>query len=385
MTFQPGLLVAAARAATGLEDLGDDSVFEGLEALCASLDADALLNDLGVAALSGNIERSLANRLRVIDWENRHRVALQAERIVSPVVVIGMFRAGTTLMSYLLDQDARHRALLRWEATDSVPPPTPETFRSGERVDAARAGEAMMDAINPKFKAIHHEEADGPTECITLLAQGMMSLSWEAIANIGSYSDWLLGVDQRPAYAYHHQALRVLQSGGVRGRWTLKSPHHAIALDSLVAEYPDAKLVLLHRDPLVLCASVCSLIGTLSGTFTGADHRATIAHHWPTLLEASIARINAFRRARPDVAILDVQYRDLVTEPLATLATIYDFIDQDFDTVTESRVVEYLRTHPKGRFGEHRYDLEALGLRRGELEERFGSYRDQYGIAAESV
>ena len=73
-----------------------------------------------------------------------------------------------------------------------------------------------------------------------------------------------MGVDQRSAYEYHRPVLQVLQSGGVRGRWTLKSPHHAIALDALTAVYPDAHLVLLHRDPVVLCGSVCSLITTLS-------------------------------------------------------------------------------------------------------------------------
>ena len=33
-----------------------------------------------------------------------------------------------------------------------------------------------------------------------------------------------------------------------------------------MAVYPDARLVLLHRDPVVLTASVCSLIDTLSST-----------------------------------------------------------------------------------------------------------------------
>ena len=72
------------------------------------------------------------------------------------------------------------------------------------------------------------------------------------------YDDWLLGVDQRSAYEYHRRVLQVLQSGGVRGRWTLKSPHHAIALEHLTAVYPDARLVLLHRDPVVLDARRCA-------------------------------------------------------------------------------------------------------------------------------
>ena len=211
-----------------------------------------------------------------------------------------MFRAGTTLLSRLLDQDARNRGLLMWEAGDSIPPPTPATHRSGPRVDAVHAGNAMLAQINPMIEVVHHEQADEATECITVMAQDFKSLTYEAIANVPGYHRWLMEVDQRSAYEYHRSVLQVLQSAGVRGRWTLKSPHHAIALEHLTAVYPDARLVLLHRDPVVLTASVCSLITTLSSTFTDVDHRAYIAEHWPAMLETSIGRVNAFRDAHPD-------------------------------------------------------------------------------------
>ena len=383
MIFLPAELVAEAEAATGLHDLGDACVHDGLAAYCASVTAEASLNELGIAAVRGSIVGSLVTRLRVIDWSKRHAAELAGEQIVAPLVVIGLFRAGTTFLSCLLDQDPSNRALLRWEAGDPVPPATPDTFRDGPRVDAARAGAAMMDAINPRFKAIHHEDADGPTECIAVMSQDFKSLSWESITNVPSYSRWLLDVDQRSAYQYHHLVLRVLQSGGVRGRWTLKSPHHAIALDPLTAEYPDATLVVLHRDPLVLCASVCSLIGTLSGTFTDADHSAYIAEHWPAMLDESIRRIDAFRDAHPQVPIVDIQYADLVRDPVATLERIYSSGADDLTDDARARVQHYVDTHPKGRFGAHRYNLAELGLDAGRLEERFAGYVERYGVERE--
>ena len=112
------------------------------------------------------------------------------------------------------------------------------------------------------------------------MGQAFQSISWEAIANVPSYGAWWRAADDRPAYDYHRLVLQVLQSGGVRGRWTLKSPHHALALDALVDTYPDARLVLLHRDPVALVGSVCSLIRVMSSTFSDADHRAYIAEHW---------------------------------------------------------------------------------------------------------
>lgn len=383
MSFAPEQLLAEAADTTGLDDFGDPAFRAGLDALCGSLEHEARLSDFGRAAIRQNIVGSLATRLRVTDYAKANRDALASERIEAPLIVVGLFRAGTTFLSYLLDNDPGNRALLRWEPGDPVPPPTPGTFRAGPRVEAALAAAAMMDTINPRFKAIHHEEADGPTECVATMAQDFASLSWESIANIPSYSEWLYAWDHRSTYAYHEQVLRILQSGGVRGRWTLKSPHHAISLDALVARYPDARLVVLHRDPSVLAASVCSLIGTLAGTFTEADHRDYVASHWTDALAEAIRRIDVFRDTRPDMPMLDVQYADLVGDPVTTVERIAAFSGVPLSDDARRRVARYVETHPKGRFGVHRYDLAELGLDPAAIEERFAGYVERHGVARE--
>jgi hypothetical protein len=376
--------LAEARAQTGLDDFGPPEFRDGLGAFCASATDEAGLSELGAAAVTGTVVTSLTNRLRVVDWIHTHP-QIADEAIRAPLVVIGMFRAGTTFLSELLDQDPHNRALLRWEASDSVPPPSPDDFRSGPRVDAARASGELLEQLNPRMRAIHHEDAAGPTECIAVMSQDFKSLSWEAITNVPSYSRWLLGVDQRSAYEYHRSVLQVLQSGGVRGRWTLKSPHHALALDALTEVYPDARLVLLHRDPAVLCASVCSLIATLSGTFTDVDHTAYIAEHWPAMLEESVRRIDEFRSRRPGHPIVDVQYADLVRDPVQTVERIYAAVDDELDGAARDAVSRYAAAHPKGLRGAHQYDLSAFGLDAATLRERFAGYIDRYGIAPETA
>lgn len=376
-------LVQEAMSQTGLADFGDDGFREGLEVYVDAVNHEAALSELGVLSVQATIVGSLANRLRINAWISKHP-AVQREQIEQPLVVIGMFRAGTTLLSNLLDQDAANRSLLRWEAMDSAPPPTPAAFRAGPRVDACREGIAMLDALNPNVRAIHNEDADGPTECVTVLGQDFKSLSWEAITNVPSYSSWLLANDHTSAYRHHREVLQVLQSNGVRGRWTLKSPHHAIALEALTDVYPDAHLVLLHRDPTVLSASVCSLISTLSGTFSDADHRAYIAEHWVDMLATSVDRIESFRTAHPEHPILDVQYADLVRDPVDTLAAIYNATGSELTDAARSAVERYVAQRPKGHFGTHRYDLADFGLDPSAISERFGPYIDRYAIEPES-
>src|SRR5437899_10856486 len=100
-------------------------------------------------AVPGTIVASLSNRLRVVDWARRHP-EVEAQCIEAPLVVIGMFRAGTTFLSYLLDQDHRNRSLLQWESGDSVPPASPADHRAGPRVDAARQQSATVEQPKPR-------------------------------------------------------------------------------------------------------------------------------------------------------------------------------------------------------------------------------------------
>ena len=379
--MNPEDLLAEACAESGLDDFGPDDFREGLAVYCGALAAEAQLNEIGTMAVRSAIVSNLVNRLRVVDWAARHPDVAD-ERIDAPLIVVGMFRAGTTFLGNLLDQDPANRSLLRWESGDCVPPPTPADFRTGPRVDAGRLAVEMLEGLNPAMAAAHHEDADGPTECVAVLSQDFKSLSWEAISNVASYGRWLLEVDQRSAYEHHRRVLQVLQHGGVRGRWALKSPHHALALDALTAVYPDARLVLVHRDPVVLCASVCSLVRTLSGTFSDADHRRHIAERWTEVLTTSIDRIDAFRTARPEIPVVDVHYDELVRRPVDTVARIYDATGPALTDSARAALTTYVATHDHRRHGVHRYDLADFALDPHEIADRFAGYIDRYDIPA---
>jgi hypothetical protein len=128
---------------------------------------------------------------------------------------------------------------------------------------------------------------------------------------------------------------------------------------------------------------VCSLITTLSGTFSDADHTAYVAAHWTAMLEESIRRIDSFRATHPDHSIIDIQYADLVERPLPTIVALYSSLGLELGDETASAMQGYLDSHPKGRFGTHGYDLAAFGLDDGELTERFSHYTERYAVPRE--
>jgi hypothetical protein len=147
--------------------------------------------------------------------------------------------------------------------------------------------------------------------------------------------------------------------------------------------YPDARLVVLHRDPAVLCASACSLISTLTGTFSDADHIAYIAEHWTQLLAVSIERTEAFRLAHPEHEIVDVQYAELVGDPLRTVETLYAASARELDAGARQAIDAFTAANPKGRFGAHGYHLEEFGLRADDIRARFADYVERYAVAQE--
>src|SRR5882724_1271254 len=111
-------VVARAVRRAELDDLGPPTWREGLEILLGELNGDDRISDPGYEAVIGRFVDALWNRLRVIDYARRHP-EVRSGGIREPLVILGMPRTGTTVASYLLDQDPAHRSLLNWEAPDS--------------------------------------------------------------------------------------------------------------------------------------------------------------------------------------------------------------------------------------------------------------------------
>lgn len=244
-------LAGQARERTGLNDLGGDSWREGLTILVDALESTPKVRPAGRGELYGQFTNALGNRLRVIDYLSRHPDIVR-QRIERPIVILGLPRTGTTLASCLLDTDPARRSLLNWEAGDSVPPPTTESLRTDPRCLAKKAalGELAAALEKARFPIPHWEDADGPTECSSVHIQDFKALQWEAYMPTSRYSDWYLEADMTSTYEYERLVLQLLQSQAP-GTWSLKMPSHSVHIDSLLAAFPDARIIWAHRDCLV--------------------------------------------------------------------------------------------------------------------------------------
>jgi hypothetical protein len=368
-------LLGRAVEETGLDDFGDPSFREGLDRF---LDALGPLTDVGAAVSQGQVLALLKTRLAVQAWANDHP-ELADERVEAPVFLVGISRSGTTALSHLLARDPANRSLLAWEANAPVPPSTPATRATDPRALAARdAGPSLMDRLSPGFSAIHHDPWDLPVECLVVLSQHFLSLSLATQYHVPDYTRWCFDADHRGVYAWHDLVLRILQSGGVRGRWQLKSPHHALALDAIVERHPDARFVVTHRDPFECVSSVASLGAALSGPFCADVPPHELGSLWTEVLATMADRTMAARDRLGEARFVDVPYRDVKHDPIGAVRRIYAALGEEVTAEADAALRAHAAVAVPGRHGRHEYDPADFGLARAAVDDRFAAYRERY-------
>jgi Sulfotransferase family len=378
-------LVTRARERAGLHDFGGDSWREGLTLLMQTVDSAPGVSEGGRDYVYGQFVDALWNRLRVVDYLKQHP-EVAAERIDRPLVILGLPRTGTSLASYLLDQDPNRRSLLTWEAENSVPPAPPETLRTDPRCLKKKA---ELDALASGLKAanipmVHWDEADGPTECMFVQNQDFKAYLWEAFMPTCAYADWLLDADMTTTYAYERSVLQMLQSRAP-GVWSLKMPSHAVHIETLLSTFPDVRIVWAHRDPFKATASFLRL-NYLSRAVLGADiDVADVVSNVLRQLEAHIARPLQARQRIGDNRFFDLHYAALMRDPIGVMRSLYEWAGDELTPSTEDAMLAWLERNPQDRFGVQPYSLDGSGVTMADLEPVFDQYLSTFDIELEGT
>lgn len=375
-------LIEAAQQRTGLRDFDSDSFREPLEVLVSGWNARDDRSESGLETMRSECIAHLSNRLRVADHLRQHPELAEAH-VEVPVVVMGMPRTGTTILSYLLDCDPRWRSLLNWEAVDSIPPPTTETLRSDPRcVEKKQIQEKIFAAVPPGMVP-HWEWADGPTECIFVQSQDFKALMWDARMPSRAYSEYILSCDMRSAYDYQKKVLRVLQSQAP-GRWALKMPSHSLHFRFALEAFPDARFLWTHRNPFEALASLGTTIAAgHMGSLVGID-RQHIHDVYPEQIAEHVNRPMRLRPELPEDRVLDVYYAEFLRDPIAGMRRVYAFLGEELEEPVENAMRAWLEEDARRQAGRPRYGLEDFGWTHEEVAPRFEEYLARYPQAEEA-
>ncbi len=376
-------LLAEAERATGLSDYGDDLWREPFGVYIKSLEEEAQLTLMGRLMARNDVILWLSTRLRVTDLLKRHPEILD-EQIRAPMFIVGLPRSGTSILFELLWQDPAVGVPLMWEALQPCPPPEAETYASDPRVEQAHHLFTQWSRVAPEFAGMHEMRGDIPSECGLLMAGTFISDHNASLHQTHSYSAWLASADYLPVYEYHKQILQILQWKNPRERWLLKAPEHQVHLDTLLAVYPDARIVQTHRDPLKCMASTTSMMGTLYYMRSDAPFNAEMFENI-IMGEATAQRLEHVMKQResevvPAHNIADSRYQDLMDDPIACIERTYTHFGMTLTDIARARMLDYLAEKPRGKFGAHTYGVDEA---RSSERVLFARYQAAYNVPNE--
>jgi hypothetical protein len=388
-------LLATARAATGLDDLGErewPGYEETFRRLVASIDEESQLHLVGRVMTRGEMLRMLETWLRLnAHWHATPAVA--QEPIDAPLFVVGPPRTGTTILLELLALDPALRAPLAWEALQPLPvlPGASAAADRERRRELSECEQELWSDVHPEFMTMHELASDLPCECVHVLAYDFAGPHWSMLYDTPSFTGWQLERIEpllARVYRLHRRMLQTFQHGdGDEGppRWLLKSPGHLQTLAQLFAEYPDARVIHTHRDPRRFIASLVSLLAVLRFTRSDRVDIATLGPMMELTYQMFLEQVIDQRTsgAVPDDRIVDSHFLDLMADPVAALGTLYEQLDLPWPAHHDRTVRDYLAAKPQGKHGAHHYTFADVGLDEASVRRSFARYVEHYGIVEE--
>ncbi|BCN76654.1 sulfotransferase family protein [Prescottella equi] len=379
-------VLASAAEQAGLDDFGPDDFHERLALQLDEIDTDPNRSPVSRMVTFAGSVRYAANRLRVIDLLKRHPEIHDIE-IEAPIVVVGLPRSGTTHLVNLLAADSRFRSLPLWESQEPVPfegdavgPDgiDPRIVRSQRRWEQMQAKSPLVAAMHPMNPEHIHEELE--LECLDFSSY---NFEWGS-SMAPRWREYYLSHDQRPHYAFMATMLKVLQWQRGPSRWILKCPQHLEQLGPLMDTFPDATVVMTHRDPVSVVQSAATMVGYgARSNFLVPDIDA-VCDYWTDrvgrLLDAGtrdLALIPAERR-------IDVYFDKFMADDVGTVERIYTHTGIEFTDEARAAVDDHIAHHPRGANGQVVYDLRAdFGREPAELRTRFADYFEKFPVKVE--
>ncbi|WP_297494003.1 sulfotransferase [Acidocella sp.] len=383
-SLDAGAMLAAAEAATGARDYGDDTLPVRFHQAVAHLRGIGM-DEAGQRAAAAVCHWLLTSRLQI--FADRKRWPIAEEVIERPMFATGEPRSGTTLMHALMSVDPDARALRFWEVMYPSPPPG---IAGPDDTRRARA-DADWREINAKMPKWLHSHPYND-----MLGDGLPEdeRSWAFDFRVMTPTAWWrvpmqtlsmgLPTDAAAQYRIHKAMLQQLQYGRARKYWVLKG-FHGFRLNAFFAAYPDATLVWLHRDPVQVAASRTMMMADiLDGIVGPIDLKAEARMHLG-MTRASIANTMTNPLIN-DPRIHHIRYTDFIADPVGTVRGYYAFAGRPFTAAAEMAMRDYLKNNRGDRYGKFAYSTKLLtdiGEDIAALHEEFRPFRERFGVEIE--
>ncbi len=354
---------------TGFDDFGPDDYKQGFRRLAAHLGCPDL-TESGLAYVREEIVNALAGRLiREDEWKRHPEHA--GEKIEKPLVICGIPRTGTTALHKVMAIDPQFQGLDNWLTSWPKPRPPRQSWSGEQGFRNAVATLERMYAQVPEMKVTHEMVADEVDECLEVLRLDFTANRFPSSFIIPEYDAWYQQQDEKPLYRRLRKTIQLIGLGD-RRKWLLKNPGHFAQMEALLDAFPDAQIVITHRDPVKSLPSLCSLLSDLRKmVYKNADSKLLGPReldYW----SAAKASTSAMRSKIPADQIIDIDHSDFHRDPIGTVRSIYEHFGLELSPEVAQNMQAWLDANPAGKHGAHTYEVEDYGTSAEQIRAKLG-------------
>jgi hypothetical protein len=294
---------------------------------------------------------------------------------------VSLPRTGSTMLQRLLASTPAFTAMRWWEVFNYAPVAGEERGNPQQR---RQAGQEIIDAFlkgNPDLITSHPYQLEAPEEETPVLGQFFMGTLMEGFAYLPSYVEWLKTQDHRRVYAELRRVLQFMQWDDPTRRakrWILKSSAHLASLGALCAEFPEALIIMSHRDPLQTVPSVCSLMTMLHALESEQIDKIMVGRFTAKRWAWNLERFMEWRSRLPAARFYDIPYRDLMEDPVAAVGHVLTRLGEPLTPLTAATIDSWLEANRRDKRPRHLYTLAEFGLSEDELRTDFKAYRSMF-------
>lgn len=373
-----------------------DKVLHGFDLYRRSVVCNNHLTPVGQHILLCTLHQLHTSYKQVLNYVTKNKEILKCSLpITGPLVICGLPRTGTTLLYNLLACDPNCRAPLYTEMyIESVPPISRSNLVEQKRREtiaqfAAQQMDQLSWEINETFAShprFTYEEDLGILQHASAFGLFMVMIATDDQTDLDGYLD--AEVKKEFAYDYHETFLRMCNSvDAPHSHWLLKSFFHIFYLDTLLCHYPNAALVMTHRNLDETLPSFFRTFLTLANTYfdkTNSSCQEILKTRAMKFIDRLIKCLMKFRARhsqssdQSNKSIYDINYNDLMEQPIATVRRIYDHFGFDWSDEFQVAMNAWLIDNPQGKQGRHTYNLAEFDLSHDDIETRYADYINMF-------
>ena len=259
---------------------------------------------VGRLLLKNFVLGTLVARQSVVRYLTRHPQVIEENPISKPVFIIGLPRTGSTFLQGLLAQDPDARHMRMWEANIPTPPPRKETYETDPRCQMIEKGLQSAKIVDPEYmsglRKYHYVSGETAEEDLMLFHHSMFFFGQYYLCGDGEYRNWFFSQTNKAyCYRYIRRFLQVISANyHPTSHFVLKAPVHTLFVDSLIREFPDARVIVTHRDPGPIVVSWSQFQAQLLNIHTSlmGDNSLAYVKETFTMLQEMCKRLMTFRK-----------------------------------------------------------------------------------------